>query len=42
MCVWFSVEMELKIGKSHKLSAGETVFVNAPAPRDLADIQPER
>lgn len=33
---------ELKIGKSHKLSAGETVFVNAPAPRDLADIQPEK
>ena len=33
---------ELKIGKSHKLSADETVIVNAPAPRDLADIQPEK
>ena len=33
---------ELKIGKSHKLSADETVIVNALAPRDLADIQPEK
>ena len=33
---------ELKIGKSHKLSAGETVFVNAPAPRDLPIFSPKR
>ena len=32
----------VKIGKSHKLSVGELVSVNAPAPRDLADIRPEK
>ena len=32
----------VKIGKSYKLSAGDEVVVDAPAPRDLADICPEK
>ena len=32
----------VKIGKSYKLSAGDEVVVDAPAPRDLADIRPEK
>ena len=32
----------VKVGKSYKLSAGDLVVVDAPAPRDLADIRPEK
>ena len=32
----------VKIGKSYKLSVGDEVVVDAPAPRDLADIRPEK
>ena len=32
----------VKLSKSHKLSAGELVEVDAPAPRDLADIPAEK
>lgn len=32
----------LKLTKSLKLSAGDTVQVDAPAPRDLADVKPQQ